>query len=191
MPSMSQRLTYFKRFRMETVVDRFLPVPPLPDGYYWLPWDDGLLDLHAEVKYHSFRGEMDTQVFPSLGSEAGCRDLMRAIRYRNGFVPGATWLVVGPDGAAGTVQGVCDCTRTGAIQNVGVVPGYRGLGLGEALVLKALHGFRAAGVGRVYLEVTALNAVAVRLYRRLGFRSKRTLYKAVPEADPVPVGLGL
>lgn len=188
---MTPRLTYFKRFRMETAVDRLPPVPPLPADYYWLPWDDGLLDLHAEVKYHSFRGEMDTQVFPSLGSEAGCRELMRAIRYRDGFVPVATWLVVGPDGAAGTVQGICDRTRTGAIQNLGVVPGYRGLGLGEALVLKSLHGFRAAGISRVYLEVTAQNDPAVRLYRRLGFRSHRTLYKAVPAAEPVPVGLGL
>ena len=65
----------------------------------------------------------------------------------------------------------------GAIQNVGVVPGWRGCGVGRALVLKALHGFRAAGMRACYLEVTADNAPAVSLYRTLGFRCTRTHYK--------------
>ena len=78
--------------------------------------------MHAEVKYQSFRDDLDSQVFPSLGHPAGCRDLMRAIRFRAGFCPGATWLVAGPDGVAGTVQGLCDRSRAGAIQNLGVVP---------------------------------------------------------------------
>ncbi len=69
----------------------------------------------------------------------------------------------------------------GAIQNVGVAPPWRGRGIGEALVLQALHGFRRAGLARGLLEVTAQNEIAQRLYRRLGFRRTRTLYKAVPE----------
>ncbi len=54
-----------------------------------------------------------------------------------------------------------------------------GLGLGRALVRQALAGFRGAGVIRAYLEVTAENAGAVRLYREAGFRRAKTLYKAV------------
>ncbi len=69
----------------------------------------------------------------------------------------------------------------GALQNVGVAPSWRGRGLGEALVLLALHGFRRAGMARAQLEVTARNEGAQRLYRRLGFRRTKTLYKAVPD----------
>jgi ribosomal protein S18 acetylase RimI-like enzyme len=79
------------------------------------------------------------------------------------------------------------------IQNLGVIPSERGRGLGAALMHKAMIGFRQAGLGRAALEVTAQNDAAVRLYRRLGFRCRRTLYKAVdalavlaatpPEAD--------
>jgi len=69
----------------------------------------------------------------------------------------------------------------GAIQNVGVTPAWRGRGVGEALVLQTLHGFRRAGLGRALLEVTARNEGAQRLYRRLGFRRFKTLYKAVPD----------
>lgn len=187
----TRRLTYFKRYRMELDLPRDLPAADLPPGFRWLPWDDALLDLHAETKYACFRDDLDAKVFPNLGHLPGCRELMRAIRFRDGFCPGSTWLVAGPDGPAGTVQGVCDRARMGAIQNLGVVPGCRGLGLGAALLLKALHGFRAVGLTRAYLEVTAQNEPAVRLYRRYGFRCYRTIYKPVEVPEPAPVGLGI
>ncbi len=174
---MTDRPTYHKRFRMERPLDRPLPPPPPPAGFHWQPWRDDLLDLFARVKHDSFAGEVDAVVFPNFASPAGCRELMRAIRGQRGFCRASTWLLVGPDGAVGTVQGVCQPGRLGAVQNVGVLPGWRGLGLGRALVLKALHGFRASGMRAAYLEVTAANASAVGLYRRLGFRCSRTLYK--------------
>jgi ribosomal protein S18 acetylase RimI-like enzyme len=43
-------------------------------------------------------------------------------------------------------------------------------------------GFRDAGIRRVYLEVTAQNTGAVRLYQRLGFRLIKTVYKAADVA---------
>jgi hypothetical protein len=182
---MTDRPTYYKRHRMERPLDRPLPPARLPDGLYWQPWRDDLLDLFAAVKHAAFAGELDADVFPNFASPAGCRHLVAAIRERPGFCRAATWLAVGPAGAVGTVQGVCQPGRWGAVQNVGVVPHYRGLGIGRALVLKALHGFRSAGMRSAYLEVTALNAPAVRLYRALGFRCSRTHYKLVlPVAQP-------
>jgi ribosomal protein S18 acetylase RimI-like enzyme len=188
---MIPRLTYFKRYRMELDLNRPLPEARLPDGFDWLPYDDRLLDAHAEAKFLSFRHELDSQVFPSLGHPAGCKELMRAIRCRPGFCPQATWLIAGPDGGVGTVQGLRDESGFGAIQNLGVVPNYRGLGLGAALLAKALLGFRAVGAPRVYLEVTAKNDPAVRMYRSFGFRSYRTIYKALPATEPAPVGMGI
>ncbi len=190
---------YFKRYRMELdlrrpptgVADesgRLFPAH-LPADCHWLPWHDSLLGTHSEVKALSFLDELDTAVFPCLGSLAGCFDLMSAIRGRPGFCPQATWLV-GTDadaaalarGCVATVQGLLDDTGLGAIQNVGVIPEYRGRGIGRALLLKALVGFAAVGVRRVFLEVTARNEPAVRIYRSLGFRCTRTTYRAVPLA---------
>jgi ribosomal protein S18 acetylase RimI-like enzyme len=184
-------LTYFKRYRMELRLRRAVPSPVLPPGYGWRPWSDDLLDLHAEAKRQAFAGEEDAVVFPNLASATGCRLLMRAIRDTAGFCPAATWLVVSPGGCVGTIQGLMDDRGQGAVQNVGVVPRYRGLGLGRALMLKALHGFLAAGAVRVYLEVTAGNDPAVRLYRELGFRPVRTLYRGVPRPAPDGVGVGI
>src|SRR5262245_53156212 len=87
-------LTYFKRFRMEIdLVGRQFAAPRLSGGYRLLAWDDGLLDAHAEAKFHSFRGEIDSNVFPCLGDWLGCHRLMQEIRGKQGFIPGATWLV--------------------------------------------------------------------------------------------------
>src|SRR5947209_262067 len=116
-------LTYFKRYRMEMDLRQALPrEPEMPFGYFFMPWDDGLLFRHADVKHAAFRDETDSALFPSFSSVEGCRKLMEAIRYRHGFVPGATWLIAhGPD-CIGTVQGVRDREGVGAIQNVGVIP---------------------------------------------------------------------
>jgi len=180
-------LTYHKRFRMELDLRGSLPcVPEPPDGYYLLPWDDGLLFHHAEVKYHSFRDQIDCDVFPNLASQDGCLKLMQAIRRRPGFLPGATWLVAHEIDYCGTIQGVRDANGFGAIQNVGVTPEHRGRGLGRLLLLHALRGFKSAGVHRAVLEVTAGNAGATALYRQIGFRARRTVYKPVL-TSPAPV----
>jgi ribosomal protein S18 acetylase RimI-like enzyme len=172
-------ITYYKRFRMEIDLDRAITGAVLPPPFLWVPWDETLLEQHAEVKFRSFMGEVDAYVFPCLGDRYGCRRLMTEIRRKPGFLPESTWMIACPQGYVGTVQGVKDYGSIGAIQNVGVIPSYRGLGLGRALVRRALAGFCQAGLHRAYLEVTAENASAVRLYRQVGFRRAKTLYKAV------------
>ena len=104
---------------------------------------------------------------------------MREIRRKPGFLAVSTWLIASPEGYCGTVQGVMDRGPIGAIQNLGVVPSFRGMGLGRALVRQALEGFYQAGLRRAYLEVTAEIPGAVLLYRDVGFRRAKTLYKAV------------
>lgn len=173
-------VTYFKRFRMEIDLRVELPRPTLPIGYTWVAWNELLLERHAEVKYHCFFDEIDAVVFPSLGSRSGCLTLMREISRKPGFRPEATWLVTAPDGPCGTVQGVRERSGFGAIQNLGVTPGHRGHGIGSALLLMALHGFQQVGLKNAFLEVTADNQPAIRLYRRLGFRCRKTIYKAAP-----------
>jgi ribosomal protein S18 acetylase RimI-like enzyme len=175
-------ISYFKRFRMEIDLNMLPPVPRLPEGYRWVPWDENLLELHADVKFHSFFEEIDAIVFPSLSTRSGCSHLMREISGKPGFQREATWLLAHGETSCGTVQGVRDRNGMGAIQNLGIRPTYRGRGLGTALLLQALHGFVRGGLGRAFLEVTAQNEVAIRLYRRLGFRCRKTIYKAV-ESD--------
>lgn len=179
-------MTYFKRYRMELDLRRplFAP-PPLPSNYELVDWQDSALDGHAEAKYHSFRFEIDANVFPCLADKEGCLRLMREIAQRDGFIKEATWLLIYDDGNlvdfCGTVQGVRDGAY-GAIQNLGVTVNHRGHGLGTFLLQRSLVGFRSAGLKKAYLEVTAQNRGAVKLYDLLGFRRVKTVYKAADVA---------
>lgn len=176
----------FHRFRMEIDLGEIhLPEPILPRGYVWQEWVPAQLERHAYTKWKCFREELDSQVFPCLGELPGCRRLMSEIARQRTFLPEVTWLIVyhpepaWPPEDCGTIQGVRRNRRLGAIQNVGITPSHRALGLGRALVLRSLHGFREAGVRRVYLEVTAENKAAVGLYRSIGFRIIKTMVKTV------------
>lgn len=179
-------LTYFKRFRMEIdLKGRTSPPTTLPSGYRLVPWDFSLLETHATTKFLSFRNELDANVFPCLGDYAGCLRLMREIVRKDGFLPEATWLLAyecpttGKLEYCGTIQGVRDRSTMGAIQNLGITPEHRNRGLGTILMLKALEGFRRANLRWGFLEVTAQNEGAIKLYRRMGFSKARTVYKAV------------
>jgi len=182
-------LTYFKRFQMDIDLTRPIFRPqPLPTGYRLLPWDEDLLEPHAGVKYRSFCFEIDANVFPCLGDRDGCSRLMRDISRRDTFVPEATWLLQfeypGQNGGefCGTIQGIQQRSGHGAVQNLGITPEHRGLGLGTRLLHQALMAFAARDMERAVLEVTAQNLGAFRLYERLGFRQVKTVYKAVEVA---------
>jgi ribosomal protein S18 acetylase RimI-like enzyme len=177
---------YYQRYRMEFDLSRAaLPEAQLPAGYVWCAWQPGDEDRHAFVKFQSFRDSIDSEVFESLSDYHGCLRLMREIVRQPGFLPETTWLISVPGESGrppldcGTIQGVMLSEQVGGIQNVGVAPDHRGQGLGRALVLKSLAGFRDQGARRIYLEVTSPNVAAVELYRQLGFRHVRTMYRAV------------
>ena len=182
-------VTYFKRYRMEIPFqDAGRGARPLPDGYHLLRWKPTLVECHAEAKYRSFCAEIDAHVFPCLGDYEGCLRLMEEISAKPTFVADATWLLIHHSATTheidycGTIQGIAGDAGCGSIQNLGVTPEHRGRGLGTHILLRSLEGFERAGMQRVSLEVTAQNADAVRLYRRLGFRRVKTVYKAVAVA---------
>lgn len=177
-------VTYYKRYRLETDLRRVWRRPALPVGYRYAAWSRERLLEHAEAKFHAFHDEIDASVFDCLADEDGCLRLMEEIASKPGFLPGATWLIehVDQDGfqePVGTIQGVRATPRYGSVQNVGVTPAGRGRGLGRALVIAALEGFRDAGLKRATLEVTATNTPAMRMYESLGFRRTKTSYRAV------------
>ena len=178
-------VAYFKRFQMERTVVGPLPRPNLQAGCKFSPWRPGLERAHAEVKHRSFVASPDSRLFPCLGTVDGCERLMRDIVGRRGFLPEATWLAGRFGQWVGTIQGVRESTGLGTIQNLGVSPEARGLGLGRALLLQALWGFQLAGVKHVMLEVTAENTLAIRLYRRLGFRRTSAFYRGAVATEDV------
>ena len=176
-------VVYFKRHKMQIDLLKFDRTHASGESLFrFIPWSDKVLGQHALAKWDSFRLEIDANVFPCLGDRDGCWQLMRDISLRSNFVPEATWLAMAhPEGKlevpAGTIQGLRLNIIEGAIQNVGVVPQFRGLGLGSELIQRALQGFREIGCMKVNLEVTIHNTGAIRLYESIGFRYIETVFK--------------
>ena len=184
-------IVFFKRYRMQfDLRNHLFDDIQTPPNFRLLEWRPSLLRSHAEAKFRSFREELDSNVFPSLGDADGCLKLMRDISGSNSFVPEATWLLVDSDPSrefsvnCGTVQGIMDGPDIGLIQNIGVVKSYRGQGLGSLIVRRSLAGFQSAGAKVVSLEVTTQNESAIRLYERLGFKTMKIVYKTVEVPDP-------
>lgn len=74
------------------------------------------------------------------------------------------------------VAGWCDLRvksaatqRHSAVLGMGLLPGYRGQGLGGRLLSATLEGGRERGLRRIELIVRTDNAPAIALYRRHGF----------------------
>jgi ribosomal protein S18 acetylase RimI-like enzyme len=89
---------------------------------------------------------------------------------------GVQLLAVNPNDV---VVGWCDIVRNpregfhhvGRL-GMGLLPDYRGRGLGRQLVAQAVRAARRAGIERVELEVFASNERAIALYRALGFATE-------------------
>ncbi|MEU7569040.1 GNAT family N-acetyltransferase [Streptomyces fradiae] len=55
------------------------------------------------------------------------------------------------------------------VEDIEVVPGHRGRGVGRGLMERAAAYARECGAAHLWLEVSNVNAPAVRAYRRMGF----------------------
>jgi ribosomal protein S18 acetylase RimI-like enzyme len=62
---------------------------------------------------------------------------------------------------------------------IGVLDGYRGMGVGEALMLAALDKAKHKGLTRVELTVRENNTMALELYKKLGFVIEGLQHNAV------------
>lgn len=180
------RSVFIKRYRMQIELACYLPwihqPPPQIPLLEWMAWHPKQVHQHAQVKWESFRQEMDGNVFPSLANREGCRQLMREISTKSNFVPEATWLACAHESAGkvnpvGTIQGLRVGALHGAIQNIGVVAPWRGRGVGKELIRRSLQGFYLTGCRFVTLEVTTHNFRAIQLYESVGFKTSETVYK--------------
>ena len=80
-----------------------------------------------------------------------------------------------------------------SVTNVAVSPAYRKKGFGEALVSVSKEAAKEAGAENVFLEVRASNAVAISLYRKLGFEELgiRKKFYEHPVEDAIIMKVGI
>jgi len=86
----------------------------------------------------------------------------------------------------GSVVGWCAICRSNdpwsthmGTLGMGIVPSYRGMGIGKALITATIRDARRQGFHRVELEVWANNVNAITLYEKVGFQHEGRLRDAM------------
>ncbi len=148
----------------------------LPAGAYRLrTWRAEDLEAWLRIRNGIFDGSMD---------EAG---FLRTYGPHN-FDP-AGWFFVCDDEepvgiAAVVLTGECSApTRGGHFVGVGVLPEYRGRGLGRALMAAGLNYCVDRGLSPVTLNTEPFRAAALALYLKLGFEAVATAYRYRKELE--------
>jgi ribosomal protein S18 acetylase RimI-like enzyme len=144
-----------------------------PEGQLAVDW---VIEPIAEAHIAGFRAALDRVArerrYLAL---LEAPPLERTAEFVRGNIAGGNpqYVAIGGD----AVVGWCDVTPMEravfahrGVLGMGVVPEYRGRGVGRALVEATLSAARSKGLARIDLEVRADNAAAIGLYRAVGFK---------------------
>jgi GNAT superfamily N-acetyltransferase len=150
-----------------------IPQVPRPDGLTVEPWTEATAPLFHRAWSESFA---ERPGYVPVPLEEWCR----WVESEPTFLPEHSRVVLDGEGPVGFVT-----VSTDWIDQAGVVPAWRGRGLGAHLMARSLTALKKAGSEQVWLCVTEDNP-AHELYRSLGFRDKgmRARYAAPPTSVP-------
>ena len=156
-----------------------LPEKPLP-GVALFPWSEIRQDETARLIATAYQGHVDSQINDQYRSAAGARRfLMNIVQYPGcgTFFGPASFAAFGAAVDGQELRGISLASMiapdAGHITQVCVAPGARGAGLGYELVRQSLMALALHGCRLASLTVTASNAAAIQLYRRMGFVNRR------------------
>jgi GNAT superfamily N-acetyltransferase len=103
---------------------------------------------------------------------------------------GRLWVARTPDGTAvGHLQVIPREPGVWEVTNTAVAEASRGLGIGRALLERALDEARSAGVERVILATATADVGNLRFYQRCGFRMTHVVPDAFDELHGYPPGI--
>ena len=158
-------------WQFDLAADRVVPSPAFPEDVITRAFDpmvDADLDAWLRFMLAAFEGH-PTQMTWTL-------PVIRHIHAAPDFDPSAILVTVAADAptvpiAFGLVRvdEPARRVRVGEVMLIGVLPAWRGRGLGRELLRWAVSELRDRGAGAVQLSVEARNERATNLYRRHGF----------------------
>jgi len=152
-----------------------LPPRELPGTSISL-WAENLQDETARLIAHSYQGHIDSLINDQYRSAGGARRfLMNIVQYPGcgTFFAPASYAASSDGSLCGVSLASLVAADAGHITQVCVAPSRRGTGLGYELMRRSLVTLAAHGCRTVSLTVTAANDSAIRLYKRMGFVSRR------------------
>jgi ribosomal protein S18 acetylase RimI-like enzyme len=142
-------------------------VPPLSNAIQFTQFfDESLFGLTLLATYE---GSLDA---PEANIGASIEDILAG--YRHGNAQPNWWLVSqGGENVGVLLLGETASPTVGEIEYFGVVPSYRGRGIGAAIMNHSIATFQRTGVNDISVAVDVRNLPARKLYDHLGFQPFR------------------
>lgn len=149
-----------------------------PAGVVFGPWAPNSQEDASRLISLAYRGHVDSQINDQYRTASGARRFLVNIVQFPGcgtfFAPAA---FVAWDHAERALCGISLASLVsddvGHITQICVAPQHQGKGIGYELLRRSLVAFAAHGCRSVSLTVTSANQSAIRLYERMGFRTRR------------------
>ncbi|MGH9591560.1 MAG: GNAT family N-acetyltransferase [Bryobacteraceae bacterium] len=170
---------YARKF-LEASLANVSVLPPREPSVVIAPWHENRQDETARLIAQAYTGHIDSQINDQYRSPGGARRFLTNIVQYPGcgaFFPGASFVAFSGAGSGRALCGACLASlvapEVGHITQVCVSPAVRGTGLGYELMRRSLVALAGHGCRSVSLTVTASNSEAIRLYERMGFRTRR------------------
>jgi ribosomal protein S18 acetylase RimI-like enzyme len=151
---------------------------PAPPAFQLRRWTEHDYQQAASLITACYRGHVDSDINDQYRTASGSlRFLNNIVRFPGCgvFDPLSSYVAVHKDSRS--LAGLILCSRVkanvGHITQICVLPEFRGLGIGGALLSANLAELRHRNFASLSLTVTEANQGAVELYRRLGYHQKR------------------
>ena len=134
-------------------------------------------DEAAQLIADAYKGHIDSRINDQYRSLSGARAfLFNIVQYPGcgSFFRPASFAAFDTNGRlCGISLASLVAPESGHLTQICVLPEYRGLGIGHALIRRSLSRLGELGCRSASLTVTAANEGAVALYQRIGFRVTR------------------
>ena len=157
------------------------PTPAVPSQFRQLHWSEQHRGLFSEAILGSYEGTLDC---PMLRGLRDIDDIIAGHMAAGQFRPElwSIWLEADQPVAVALVNGLSQ-GKGAELVYLGIVPRWRGRGLGGSLLSAAQASARSHGLGQIILAVDEANTPAVRLYRKAGLEPvlrKVAMARALP-----------
>lgn len=154
------------------------PSPELPSTLKLRRWSAPMYQPAADLIHRAYADHGDTEINDQYRTVSGCLRFLHNIARFPGcgdFSPEHSFVLY--DERSGDLEGVILTTRvepeTAHIPQLCISPRRRSRGLGRLLLRHAATELSRSGLRTLTLTVTENNTEALRLYQRLGFRTRQ------------------
>lgn len=164
-------------FEIPLSLVRLLPAREA-EGVRFAPWDEDRQMDAARLISATYKSHVDSQINDQYRSPGGARRFLTNIVQYPGcgsFFSAASFAAWdrADHGMCGVSLASLVAPQTGHITQICVSPSHQGQGIGFELLRRSLTALAAHGCRTASLTVTSANEPALRLYERMGFRTRR------------------